>query len=95
MTAIALSLLSSVLSGIILLVIKAGQKKAQSREADRDERERLILDSLNGLNCVQKELVECVLHNKTPNGELAEAFEYQQDRKHNLEEYARKKAAHS
>ena len=83
----------SVLSGIVLAVVSKSQKKAEKREEERNERELLTLDSLNAIFCVTKELTECVLNGKEPNGELHLAYEYKQKAKHDLEEYERKRAA--
>ena len=85
----------SVLSGIVLAVVSKSQKKADEREAERDEREMLTLQSLDAIFAITKELTECVLNHKKPNGELQEAYEYKQDTKHKLEAYERKKAAKS
>lgn len=93
MEAIVSVVIQSVLSGIILIAIKVGQHKAAKREEDRDEREELTLESLNAINCVNKELFECTLHKKTPNGDLEAAFQYQQDVKHKLESYMRRRAS--
>ena len=51
------------------------------------------MESLNAIFCVTKELTECVLNGKKPNGELHIAYEYKQKAKHDLEEYERKRAA--
>ena len=53
----------------------------------------LTLDSLNAIFCVTKELTECVLNGKEPNGELHLAYEYKQKAKHDLEDYERRRAA--
>lgn len=85
--------LPSVLSGIILAIIGQQQKKAGARAKDRVEREELTLEAINAIFCVTKELVDCVLYEKPPNGELKEAFEYKQSIKHKLENYQRKKVS--
>lgn len=92
-TGIILAAVPSVLSGIVLAVVSKSQKKAEEREKDRDERELLTLDSLNAIFCVTKELTECVLNGKEPNGELHLAYEYKQKAKHDLENYERRRAA--
>lgn len=69
------------------------RKIEAEREADRDEREELILESITANFCVTKELVDCVLYKKPPNGELEEAFSYKQQTKHKLEDYMRRRAA--
>lgn len=94
MIGIFAGLFTSVMSGVILYAIKSGQKSAQDREADRDEREKLTLDAINAIFCVNKELVRCVRGEK-PNGELTEAYEYEREVKHKIEEYARDKASHT
>ena len=40
-----------------------------------------------------KELVDCTLYGKKPNGELEEAYKYKQETKHKLDDYYRKRAA--
>ena len=50
----------AVMLGIVLHAIKSEQKKAQSREEDRDARVRLILKAIHANFCVNKELVRCV-----------------------------------
>ena len=87
------TVLPSVLSGIILAIIGQQQKKADARAKDRVEREELTLEAINAMFCVTKELTDCVLYRKPPNGELEEAFKYKQQVKHKLEEYQRKKAS--
>ena len=89
--AVIATVLPSVLSGVILAIISKQQKKAEERAKDRVEREELTLEAINAMFCVTKELVDCVLYGKPPNGELKEAFEYKQQVKHKLEEYQRKK----
>ncbi|MCO7121902.1 hypothetical protein NIA71_08635 [Ihubacter massiliensis] len=90
-----LSLATTVIAGVALHAIKSGQKKAQSREEDRDKREQLTLEAINASFCVNKELVSCVLDGKPANGELDEAYEYQRNVKHKIEDYAREKASRS
>ncbi|MEG1298297.1 MAG: hypothetical protein RSD18_04835 [Anaerovoracaceae bacterium] len=90
-----LNLVTTIIAGVILHAIKSGQKEAQKREEDRDERERLTLEAINASFCVNKELVSCVLYRKPPNGEMEEAYKYQRDVKHKIEEYTRKKASQS
>ena len=83
----------SLLVGIVLAKMARSEKKADQREADRDEREELILECINANFSITKELVDCVLYKKPPNGELEEAFKYKQDVKHKLEDYMRRRAA--
>ena len=94
----------SFLSSVVLAKMKRNEDKAEKREKqrqeaeaqrekDRQEREELTLQSIDALFCVTKELVECTLKGKTPNGELQEAYNHKQDAKHRLEEYERKQAA--
>ena len=83
----------SLLVGVVLAKMARNEKKADQREADRDEREELILESLNANGCVIKELYECRYHDKPANGDLEEAYQYQKDVKHKLEEYMRRRAA--
>lgn len=102
-----ITLLAAVLAfmfGVILYMIKRNDEKAVRREqerqrtealkeADRDEREMLILKGLNAVFSITKELTECVLYKKPPNGELEDALRYKQDVKHEIEDYMRRKAA--
>lgn len=83
----------SLLVGVVLAKMARNEKKADQREADRDEREELILESLNANGCVIKELYECRYHDKPANGDLEEAYQYQKDVKHKLEDYMRRRAA--
>lgn len=83
----------SLLVGIVLAKLSKSEKKADAREADRDEREELILECINANFSVTKELVDCTLNHKPPNGELKEAYEYKQKVKHKLEDYMRRRAA--
>lgn len=92
-TGIIIAAVPSVISGIVLKVVNSNQKKVEEREKERNEREMLTLDSLNAIFCVTKELTECVLNGKEPNGELHLAYEYKQKAKHDLEEYERRRAA--
>lgn len=50
----------TVMLGLVLHAIKSGQKKVRVREQDRDATERLILEAINTIFCVNKELVRCV-----------------------------------
>lgn len=77
----------------ILTKQKRNEEKSEKREQDRDQREELILQCIDANFCITKELVDCVLYDKKPNGELEEAFRYKQDVKHKLEDYMRKRAA--
>ena len=83
----------SLLVGIVLAKMARNEKKADEKEPDRDEREMLILKGLNAVFSITKELTECVLHKKPPNGELEDALRYKQDVKHEIEDYMRRKAA--
>lgn len=83
----------SLLVGVVLAKMARSEKKADQREADRDEREELILESLNANGCVIKELYECRYHDKPANGDLEEAYQYQKEVKHRLEDYMRRRAA--
>lgn len=86
------SLISAVLSGIILLVIKLGQKKAKEDKEDNEERGVLTLEALNANFAINKELVRCARGAK-PNGELSQALTYQREVKHKLDDYIRRKAS--
>ncbi len=92
-TGIIIAAVPSIISGIVLKVVSDSQKKAEERENERNEREILTLNSLNAIFCVTKELTECVLNDKEPNGELHLAYEYKQKAKHDLEDYERRRAA--
>lgn len=93
--AIIIAAIPSVLSGITILIVTRQQSKADKRALDREEREELTLEALNAVFCVTKELTDCVLHEKPPNGELEEAYKYKQDIKHKIENYERRRAARS
>ena len=88
-----LSGITSLLVGVVLAKMARNEKKTDQREADRDEREELILESLNANGCVIKELYECRYHDKPANGDLEEAYQYQKEVKHKLEDYMRRRAA--
>lgn len=92
---ILVNAIPSILSAVVLLVINRQQKKAEERARDREEREELILEGLNANFCVTKELVDCTLYGKPPNGDLEDAYKYKQDIKHKIEDYERRKAARS
>lgn len=83
----------SLLVGIVLAKMARNERKADEKEADRDEREMLILEGLNANFSITKELTDCVLYKKPPNGELEEAFKYKQDVKHRMEDYMRRRAS--
>ena len=89
---IIFSVIAAIISGVILGKLDKAQKKSDEREAEQDEREQLTLEALNATFGVNKELVRCVRGEK-PNGELTEAFRYQQDVQHKIENYLRKKAS--
>lgn len=91
--AIIIAAVPSILSGLTMLVVMHQQKKAEQRHAATEEREELTLEALNAVFCVTKELVDCTLYGKEPNGELADAHQYKQDVKHKIEAYERKRAS--
>lgn len=88
-----LACIPSLLVGIVLAKLSKSEKKADAREADRDEREELTLECINANFSVTKELVDCVLYNKPPNGELKDAYEYREKVEHKLTDYMRRRAA--
>lgn len=73
--------------------LKSNEEKLDRREAEKDERDELILESLNANGCVIKELYECRFHDKPANGDLEAAYQYQRDVKHKLEDYMRRRAS--
>lgn len=92
------------MSAVILYILKRNEDRAVKREekrqaleaqkeVERDEREILILECLNANFSITKELTDCVLYKKPPNGELEEAFKYKQDVKHKMEDYMRRRAS--
>lgn len=91
--AIIIAAVPSILSGMTMLVVTHQQKKVEQRHAATEEREELTLEALNAVFCVTKELVDCTLYGKKPNGELADAYKYKQDVKHKIETYERKRAS--
>jgi len=92
-TTMIIALLPSILSGILLVVVKRQYTKNDEKERARDERETLTLEALNAIFGVTKELTLCVLYKKPPNGDLERSYVYKQDSKHKLEEYERRRAA--
>lgn len=87
--------LPSLFSGAALVLLTRQQHKVDQRARDREEREELTLEALNAVFSVTKELVDCTLHGKEPNGDLEKAYQYKQDIKHKIEDYERRKAARS
>lgn len=90
---ILLVALPSVLSGAALIVINKSNARAEKKAEERAKREELTLKALNAIFSVNKELVECQLNEKPPNGDLDSAYKYQQDIKHELDDYLRRLAA--
>ncbi len=90
---ILIAAIPSILSGVVLWFMKKNYTSAEKKQAERDEREELTLESLNAIFSVTKELVDCTLYGKKPNGELEEAYKYKQETKHKLEDYYRRRAA--
>lgn len=90
---IIIAAIPSILSGVVLWFMKKNYASAEKKQAERDEREELTLESLNAIFSVTKELVDCTLYGKKPNGELEEAYKYKQETKHKLEDYYRRRAA--
>lgn len=88
-----LACIPSLLVGIVLAKLSKSEKKADAREADRDEREELTLECINANFSVTKELVDCVLYKKPPNGELKDAYEYREKVERKLTDYMRRRAA--
>lgn len=83
----------SIFSGIFLHQFKRQQKTAEDRESDKSKYEYLCMESLNSLFVICKELYNCRMLGRTPNGELEEAFTYMQQSKHNLENHLRELAS--
>lgn len=90
---VVIAAIPSILSGLTMLIVTRQQMKAEKRRAAEEEREKLTLEALNAIFCVTKELVECTLFGKEPNGDLAEAHEYKQTVKHAIEDYERRMAS--
>ena len=90
---ILIAAIPSILSGVVLWFMKKNYASAEKKQAERDEREELTLESLNAIFSVTKELVDCTLYGKKPNGELEEAYKYKQETKPKLEDYYRRRAA--
>ena len=90
---ILIAAIPSILSGVVLWFMKKNYASAEKKQAERDEREELTLESLNAIFSVTNELVDCTLYGKKPNGELEEAYKYKQETKHKLEDYYRRRAA--
>lgn len=90
---VVIAAIPSILSGLTMLIVTRQQMKAEKRRAAEEEREKLTLEALNAIFCVTKELVECTLFGKEPNGELRQAHEYKQNVKHAIEDYERRMAS--
>ena len=93
MTVIIATAIPSILSGVTLLIITRYFNKSDKRADAKAKREELMLQALDALMDVTKELTACVLEGKTPNGDLHEAYNYKQRAKHDLELYERQQAA--
>ena len=93
MDTIIIAAIPSLLSGITLAILRKNGEANKKRQAEIDEREELTLEALNAIFSTTKELVDCTLYHKEPNGDLEEAYNYKQKTKHRLEEYCRKRAA--
>lgn len=91
--AIIIAAIPSVLSGLTMLVVTQQQKRTEKRRKATEEREKLTLEAINAVFCVTKELVDCTLYGKKPNGDLAKAYDYKQKVKYDLEDYERERAA--
>ena len=92
-TVIIATAVPSILSGVTLLIITRYFNKSDKRADAKAKREELMLQALDALMDVTKELTACVLEGKTPNGDLHEAYNYKQRAKHDLELYERQQAA--
>ena len=93
MTGIIATAIPSILSGVTLLIITRYFNKSDKSADAKAKREELMLQALDALMDVTKELTACVLEGKTPNGDLHEAYNYKQRAKHDLELYERQQAA--
>lgn len=92
-TVVIATAIPSILSGVTLLIITRYFNKSDKRADAKAKREELMLQALDALMDVTKELTACVLEGKTPNGDLHEAYNYKQRAKHDLELYERQQAA--
>ena len=92
-TVVIATAIPSILSGVTLLIITRYFNKSDKRAETKAKREELMLQALDALMDVTKELTACVLEGKTPNGDLHEAYNYKQRAKHDLELYERQQAA--
>lgn len=95
LTGIIIAAIPSLLVGVVLAKMKTNSDRLARLEADKEERELLILEGLDANFDITKELVDCVLYHKEPNGELEEAYKYKQNVKHKIEDYMRRRAARS
>lgn len=93
MTVIIVTAIPSILSGLTLFIVTRYFGVLDKRAETKAKREELMLQALDALMDVTKELTACVLEGKTPNGDLHEAYNYKQRAKHDLELYERQQAA--
>lgn len=90
---IIVAVIPSILSAMILAKLNKHHEKLAMDERERDEREELILESIDATFDVAKELVNCVLYNKKPNGELEECLKRKDEVRKKLEKFERKRAS--
>ena len=87
-----IAVVSSIISGVFLYLYKKQQEKSEEKEEDKAKYEYCCSKSLNALFSITKELYNCCMLGRTPNGELEEAFKYMQKSKHELEDHLRERA---
>ena len=92
-TVIIATAVPSILSGVTLLIITRYFNKSDKRADAKAKREELMLQALDALMDVTRELTACVLEGKTPNGDLHKAYDRKEKIKHKLEDYERQQAA--
>lgn len=85
-------IIGTVLSAVILGVIKSGQSKAKRREEDQEHRWQLVITSLRSSLSMNEVMCRCITGD-AHNGDLEEAKQNMARAKRDLNEYLDHKAA--
>lgn len=81
--AMFISVLGSIISGVVLIAINRTNKKNDMQEKSRKEECVLILQSLTAIGELAEQSARCI-RGEMPNGELTQALEYHTNIKRDL-----------
>ena len=86
-TSIALAAVPSIISGIVLLMVRRSNKKSDTREANRITESILVFKNMDAIGTLGDITAKCVKKGEKPNGDMDDAIAYRSEMKHKLEDH--------